>query len=509
MKEKAVIYARYSSHSQRDVSIEQQLNACRAYADKLELSVIEVYADRALTGTNDKRPEFQHMIRDAASRDFAYVIVYSLDRFARDRYDSAVYKRELKEYGVRVLSASENISDDPTGILLESLLEGLAEYYSKELAQKIRRGMRDNASKCMANGGMPYGYRRGNDGRYAIDDKEAKIVREIYSRVARGDTFASIIDDFNGRGLKTKRGFAWNRSSFNTLISNERYIGVYIYGDVRIEGGIPKIIDKDLFDTVQQRLATKRNPRSPQKRRRENGVYLLTGKLYCGECKSPMVGISGKSAAPQLYTYYTCQNKLKTKACSKTNVRRDFIEAVITEKLRNEVLSDDAINWLADYAVAYQEKHDESDEVAALTAQLAEVKQSIKNLISAIEHGAFSENTKNRLAELEAEESALSARIAARKPIKVTKEQLVAYLESFRDGEIEDKNYQMLMIDTFLVRAYLYDDGRLQLVFNYTGKTTEIPLDLDVLIESTPLHQQNVIRTIGIIDNLFVLACSV
>ena len=148
----AVIYARYSSHSQRDVSIEQQLKACRRFAERQGLRVVSVYEDRALTGTSDKRPGFQKMIHDAEHNNWDYVIVYTLDRFARDRYDSAVYKRRLKSCGVKVLSAMENISDDPTGILMESLLEGLAEYYSKELSQKVRRGHEDNARKCLVNG---------------------------------------------------------------------------------------------------------------------------------------------------------------------------------------------------------------------------------------------------------------------------------------------------------------------------------------------------------------------
>ncbi|MDO4582385.1 MAG: recombinase family protein, partial [Bacillota bacterium] len=481
----AVIYTRYSSHSQRDVSIEQQLKACRAYAEKLGLRVIEVYADRAMTGTNDKRPEFQRMIKDAAKRQFAYVIVYSLDRFARDRYDSAVYKRELKEYGVRVLSASENISDDPTGVLLESLLEGLAEFYSKELSQKIRRGLDDNAARCMANGSMPYGYRRGQDGRYVVQEAEAQVVREIYSRVAQGDTFASIMDDLNNRGLKTKSGAKWNRSSFNTIITNERYTGVYIYGDVRIEGGIPQILDREIYDVVQYRLISKRNPRNtPQKRRRENGVYLLTGKLYCGKCKTPMIGISGKSNAPQLHTYYICQKRRREKACDKSIVRRDDIERDITIALKEYALRDEVIEWLADCAIEYQSKHSETAEISALKSQLADVKKSIKNLIAAMEQGIISPNTKSRLSELEDEESVLSARITIATEgaaLNVTKEQIIELLSSFKDGDVNDKDYQAMMIDTFLVRAYLYEDHK-RLVFSYAGKanTIELPLGFDI-----------------------------
>ena len=123
---KAVIYARYSSHNQRDVSIEQQVAACRKYADKNGMEILRIYDDHAMTGTNDNRPEFRRMIRDSASGAFSCVIVYSLDRFSRDRYDSAVHKHTLRDNGVKVLSATENIQDNPTGILMESILEGFA-----------------------------------------------------------------------------------------------------------------------------------------------------------------------------------------------------------------------------------------------------------------------------------------------------------------------------------------------------------------------------------------------
>ena len=212
-----VIYARYSSHSQRDVSIEQQIRACKQFADRHDIRVVKVYEDRALTGTNDKRPGFQQMIQDAKSGGWNYVIVYTLDRFARDRYDSAVYKRQLKNQGVKVLSAMENISDDPTGILMESMLEGLAEYYSKELSRKVQRGHEDNARKCLVNGALPLGYIKGSDSKYKICEPEADIVREIFQRVKDQEQLSDIITDLNNRGVTTKKGKAWNRSSFNQI----------------------------------------------------------------------------------------------------------------------------------------------------------------------------------------------------------------------------------------------------------------------------------------------------
>ncbi len=156
---KAVIYARYSSDSQREESIEGQLRECKEYAKKNDITILGTYIDRAFSARTDNRPEFQRMIKDSAKHLFDMVLVWKLDRFARDRCDSATYKTILKKNGARVVSVTEYIADDPSGILLESLLEGYAEYYSAELSEKIARGQNENAYKCKYNGGgVPVGY---------------------------------------------------------------------------------------------------------------------------------------------------------------------------------------------------------------------------------------------------------------------------------------------------------------------------------------------------------------
>lgn len=501
-KQNAVIYARYSSHSQRDVSIEQQLRACRRFADQLGIEIVQVYEDHALTGTTDRRPGFQKMIRDAEKADWDYVIVYTLDRFARDRYDSAVYKRQLKNCGVKVLSAMENISDDPTGVLMESLLEGLAEYYSKELSRKIRRGMEDNAMKCMTTGGIPLGYRRDTDGRYAIVESEAEIVKEIYRRVRDGDLLAHIIADLNLRGVKTKTGKAWNKSSFNRLLTNRRYTGLYIYGDIHIPGGIPQIIPQELYDAVQCQLHNKANPRSdaPHRRRRDNGLYLLTGKLFCGRCKQPMIGISGTGRHGTMYYYYTCKGSREDHNCNKKAIRRDLIEQKIAQQLKETMLNDKAILALADAAIAYQQKSESNIELEMLEARLKDTNRSIKNLVAAVEAGIISSATQSRLTELENEQRTLTRQISVMKEDaeqQLTREEIIATLKLFQQGDITDKAYQESLIDTFLVAAYLYDD-HIKIVFNLTGSTknADIPFNIDdlptsddVCIGSSNLHQ--------------------
>ena len=248
---KGVIYARFSCDHQREESIEGQVRECRDYAEKNGIAIIGVYADRALTGKTDKRPQFQKMIKDSEKRMFEVVIVWKLDRFSRNRYDSATYKTRLKKNGVRVVSAKEQISDTPEGIILESMLEGMAEYYSADLAVKITRGMKENALKCRYNGGgMPFGYMVGPDQKLVINPQTAPIVVEIFQRYANGENIRDIIKSLNKRGIKTTRGSEFRQSSLDTMLTNTKYLGVYRSMGEVIEGGVPQIIDQELFDKV-------------------------------------------------------------------------------------------------------------------------------------------------------------------------------------------------------------------------------------------------------------------
>ena len=265
---KAVIYARYSSDNQREESIEGQIRECTEYAEHNGMTLLCSYIDRALSARTADRPEFQRMIVDSSKKLFDVVLVWKLDRFSRDRYDSAHYKRILKKNGVKVVSAKENISDGPEGIILESMLEGYAEYYSAELSEKIRRGQKENALKCKNNGGnLPLGYVVGSDGVLAVDPLTAPLVTEIFTRYDAGETMAEIVKSLNDRGLRTKNGNPYKIGGLSIILKNRRYIGEYKYSDTIIPGGIPAIIEQDLFDRVQHRLEANKKSPCPQKSR--------------------------------------------------------------------------------------------------------------------------------------------------------------------------------------------------------------------------------------------------
>lgn len=293
-----VIYARFSSHSQTEQSIEGQLKECYAYAKHNDYTVVGEYIDRAISGTTDHRPKFQRMIADSSKKLFQGVLVYQLDRFARNRYDSATYKAKLKKNGVRVLSARENISDDASGVLMEAVLEGMAEYYSVELAQKIKRGMDINAEKCLSTGGvLTLGFKTENK-KIVVDPLTAPVVKKIFEMYVTGSTMADIIRYLNANQIKTSYGNMFNKNSINRILKNKRYIGVYTYRDKEIPDGIPRIIDEDLFWEVQRMM--EKNKKAPA-RAKGKVDYLLTTKLFCGYCEAAMTGISGTSKTEKKY----------------------------------------------------------------------------------------------------------------------------------------------------------------------------------------------------------------
>jgi len=340
---RVVIYARYSSHSQTEQSIEGQLQVCYEYAKNNGYTVLGEYIDRAQSGTTDNRAEFQRMMADSSKYTFDGVLVYQLDRFARNRYDSAVNKSILKKNGVRVLSARENIADDASGILVEGVLESMAEYFSAELSQKIRRGMDINAEKCLSNGSNPgIGYTVDKDRKFHINPETAPIVREIFEQYASGKTVTEIIMDLNARQVKTSLGKAFNKNSLHRLLRNKRYIGYYIYKDTETPGGMPRIIDDELFERVQRTLD--RNKKAPA-RSRGKEEYLLTTKLFCGYCKEMMIGYGGTGKSGKAYHYYACKNA-KKKLCHKKVVSKELIEDRIVNACY-KMLTDSNINRIA------------------------------------------------------------------------------------------------------------------------------------------------------------------
>lgn len=469
-----VIYARYSSSGQRDESIEGQLRDCSEYARSHGIHIIAEYCDRALTGTSDRRPEFQRMIRDSARGTFQVVITWKNDRFARSRYDAAIYKAKLRQNGVRLLYAKETIPEGPEGIILESVMEGFAEYYSANLSQNVKRGNYDSALQRKTLGQTVYGLRKGPDGRFELDPARAPVVRRIFEEYTAGRRAKDICDALNTEGYRTAAGNPFNKNSVRRILHNEKYCGVYTYADIRDEHGIPPIVTRQMYDDARRMLD--RRHRAPASKPSDGG-FLLTGKLFCGECESPMTADGGTSKTGKVYSYYICNARRRHK-CDMPRVPKDWIEDVIIRELAQIVQDDELIELYADKYMAWQDRQRRDDLPTAQERRLKEVEAAIGNIVRAIEGGTASEALQARLLDLEAEKAGLSESIArARlKDPELTRDEIVWFLRRFRDADQSDPGWRVYLVDTFLRAAYLFADGRLILDLNFSGKEGRVSL---------------------------------
>lgn len=475
---KAVIYARYSSHNQREESIEGQIRECRDFAEKNDFIIINEYVDRALSGKTDNRPSFQRLIKDSEKNHFEAVIMYTLDRFARNRYDSAIYKAKLRKNGVRVFYAKQPMPDTPEGIILESVLEGYAEYYSENLSRNIKRGLRENALQGIAAGGSYrcLGYTIGEDKKYQIDPVGAKTVREVFEKYANGMSATQIVKYCNEQGYTTLMGRMFKRSSLETILRNEKYIGTFRYMDVIVPDSIPAIIDKQLFHKVQSMLKHNASAKAKTKAR-EN--YLLTTKLFCGHCGASMVGECGTSRSGKTHHYYKCSNRKQKGNCKKATEKKNNLERSIVIYVINHILLDEKINLITNRLMELIEKDfNDTSYITGLQNELSDIQKKLKNITNAIEQGIITTTTKSRLQELESAYSKIERKIA-REEIKkpfLTKDQIRYWLSSFKNGDVNDIEFCRKVIDIFVNSVFVYDlddgDSKNVISFNIPGHNT-------------------------------------
>ena len=479
---KGVIYARYSSDNQREESIEGQLRECNAYAEKQGITIVDTYIDRALSAKTDNRPSFLKMISDSAKGNFDVIIVWKLDRFARNRYDSAHYKAQLRKNGVKVISATESISEGAEGIILESVLEGMAEYYSVELAEKIIRGQTENAYKCKFNGGtVPFGYKIDSEQHFVIDDATAPYVLYAFNCYDNGVPVKEIIERLYHKGIRGKTGKRLSLTVVTNMMTNRRYIGEYKYRDIVVPDGIPAIVPKELFERVQMRVETNKHHAAKYKAKEE---YILSTKLFCGDCLSYMDGESGNARSGVTYRYYKCLNAKRKKGCHKKAVKKDWIENLVLTQVVNSLSNDEFINSAIEQLLAYQES--ENVNLPLLEKQLSKVNTSINNMLNAIEQGIITDSTKQRLQELEDKRRDLKLQMIQEQISKpqYTREQYLEFFSKAKNLDLSKQRNRKFLIDTFVNAVVLYDD-KLLFYLNYKKNSFSVKVeDIESLSDS-------------------------
>lgn len=490
----AVIYARFSSHSQREQSIEGQLRDCYEYAKRHEINIVGEYIDRAISGMTDDRPDFQRMIADASKKQFDRVLVWKLDRFARNRYDSALYKHKLKQHGVRVISAMENVGDGDESILLEALLEASAEYYSLDLKKKIVRGQRENIAKGKwCGGGIAYGYKV-VDGRLVADEKNAPIIRYVFEQYAEGVSMKDIIDELKKRGVRATGGKELSYNTFSRAIVNPTYIGRYTYRGEVVEGLAEALIDIDTFNKAQKWVKARTQAPASQKAKVE---YLLQGKAFCGNCGAPMVGESGKSSTGRVYNYYSCAVRKKKHACKKKNEKKDFIEWYVVEQTVQYVLTPSRIRDIAKSVVAEYDKEFSGTKIEEYEKAIKQFDRELNKLVDALVDAPKVAHKRiyEKMEELEAQKASMETELTKLRiagEIRFTEEEVRAWLRRFCTGDLYDPEFRRNIIDTFINCIYLYDD-RVIIFYNIKGGKQVSYVDLAEAMEEDPQSESPIL----------------
>ena len=496
----AVIYARYSSDSQTEQSIEGQLRVCGEYAQRNNIVVVGTYIDRAMTGTNDHRPDFQRMIKDSYKKEWDYVIVYKLDRFSRNKYETTIHKHTLSQNGVKLLSAMENIPDTPEGIILESLLEGMNQYYSAELSQKVKRGLKESRIKGNFTGGcILYGYYVENH-KIKIKEKEAEVIRYIYKQYSLGIYVNEIIESLNKRRI-LNRGKPFTPSAIYKMLHNEKYSGIYRFDDEIYENMYPRIVPLDVFDKV-------RNISSENKygRRSVATVYLLRNKMICGYCGMSICAESGTGGRGATFRYYKCLGRKRKNGCTqplfKKEIFEDFVINTILEILNSPQYREKMIkNILKTQQLLFKEN-------SFLTALIKEKKQAetrLNNIMQAVEQGLMNSTTNKRMKDLEKQIEELDRRILIEKS-KIEAPLTIKDIQNFYLQALKMQPY--MLINHLIKNIKVYKD-KLEIILNNPlaispNDSQKFLLYSKIKKYPKPVQNKNIPNHIDILVNIYV-----
>ena len=477
----AVIYARYSSERQTEQSIEGQLRVCQDYAKRNDIIILDSYIDRAMTGKNDNRASFQKMLKDSNKSNWDYVLVYKLDRFSRNKYEMAIHKKTLKDNGVKLLSAMENIPDTPEGIILESLLEGMAEYYSAELAQKVNRGIKESWLKGLATGGgHAYGYDIVNK-KYVINPQEAEVVKEVFTKYSQGYNANTIAKSLNKRHLLRSDGKPFDNKYLYILLHQKHFTGKVLRQGEEYDNIYPQIISEELWQKVC--MINEENKLSPS-RKKETFEYILTGKLVCGECKHKMVGDSGTSRTNKVFYYYVCPSKRrKREKCNSKSFNKKDLEDLVISTTTELLNNDQNIDYIAQKVFElHKNKANNNPALKTLLKKCDELLKASKNILNAIEQGIITDLTKSRLTELENEIYQIEFDIDKEKQKTyqfLTKEDIKEFLKSKVFNSTDDISIRKLIVNTFIKEIILYSD-KIIITYRFTN-----PIEYDKITPET------------------------
>jgi site-specific DNA recombinase len=451
---RAALYLRVSTTRQAevDLSIPDQRLQTQAYCKRQGWQVVADYVEPGASAMDDQRPEFQRMIERASDDDrpFDVIVVHSFSRFFRDAFGLEMYIRRLAKAGVRLVSITQELGDDPSQVMMRQVIALFDEYQSRENAKHVLRAMKENARQGFYNGSrVPLGYtvedieKRGHrtKKRLAIDPVEAETVRLVFKLYLEGEEASGplgvkeVAKALNARGIRTRLGARFGVGPVHVILTNPLYVGEWRFNRRHAKTGrekpiteviaveVPPIIERETFDAVRRSLKA-RNPRSMPPRI-TTGPILLTGLAYCASCSCAMTLRTGTSKTGRVYRYYSCSAaaRMGKTACKGRSIPMDRLDQLVTSHIADYLLVPDRVaDLLADIvnrrAMAGGEVRDRIDQ---LSREASTAEDKLRRLYGLVEEGItdLDEVLKVRLADIKADrDRARSAldRIKGRSP---------------------------------------------------------------------------------------------
>lgn len=291
-----------------------------------------------------------------------------------------------------------------------------------------------------------------------------------------------IIDFLNKNGYKNGRNREFNKNSLQHLFKNKKYIGINTYGKEEFPNAVPKLIDDELFEKVQNVIEKYKHAPGIRK---ASEPYLLTGKIFCGHCKSPMIGMSGNSKSSTTYRYYRC-NKSNDRGCKKKAIPKDYIEDIVVRKCK-ALLTDKNIDKIAKKIYdTCQQENNANIVIKKLEKRKRQINKRLENLMIALENGQHIEIISDRITQnqKELEETQNQYLVEMSKIFKLSEKEIKFFLTCLKKCcNILDVSYRKVLVDTFVNSIYVYDN-ELILIYNVGNKSITINIDLLSDIES-------------------------
>ncbi|MCL2540795.1 MAG: recombinase family protein [Firmicutes bacterium] len=469
----AVIYPRYSSVGQNEQTIETQIQICKEYAEKQGLIVLKVFdGDKAKSASKEteKRKDLHRMLAAAESGTFRYIIVYELNRFMRNRAESVLFKSQLEKYGVKILSACENINDDEGGELYEMILEWRDEKYSRDLLRRVIHGLDTSVAKGTFGGGnLIYGYKKHKEPIYnkndkfvvtvMVDDEQASIVKFVFDEYDKGTEKREIAEMLTAKGYRYN-GKLFKGRTFDKWMTNEKYTGKFYFGNRQCNNMYPQIIDKAQFDRVQKRLKQNQYFAGANSTKEP---YLLQSKVFCGHCETGMVSDGGTGRFGKKHYYYACRQKKKGK-CDKKRENKEHLELYVVERVIEFLSNPKNVSVIADDIIKYYEQRTGNESLRSVETRIVHINKKASELTTAFieaKSNLLRANIEKRMAENETLLNDLAKQLAQlqfEQGLKISKADILLFVSELLQGNKDDKKYQKKLIDNLVAFVYVYDD---------------------------------------------------